>query len=326
MAAELLGEHVLVTGGAGFIGSHVVEALLERGARVVVLDNFSTGSRENLAPFEGRVGFRCIEADITSSLWPALFSVQQDEPIDRIIHLAAQTSVPRSLAKPIEDIQVNQVATLQLLEFARGAGVKKVVFASSAATYGDLEAEQTREDMPTVPLSPYGLNKLTSEGWLRTYALHFAVPTASLRFFNVFGPRQDPRSPYSGVISLFLQRALLGQDLLVFGDGRQTRDFVFVDDIVQALLLACFGPVSKGEAINVGTGRAITITRLVELVMSLCESQSRLHYADARAGEIKHSCADISLARHLLGYQPTIGVEEGLARTLQWMQDQMSDI
>ena len=164
MAAELLGEHVLVTGGAGFIGSHVVEALLERGARVVVLDNFSTGSRENLAPFEGRVGFRCIEADITSSLWPALFSVQQDEPIDRIIHLAAQTSVPRSLAKPIEDIQVNQVATLQLLEFARGAGVKKVVFASSAATYGDLEAEQTREDMPTVPLSPYGLNKLTSEG------------------------------------------------------------------------------------------------------------------------------------------------------------------
>ncbi len=324
--SELAGERVLVTGGAGFIGSHVVGALLERGARVVVIDNFSTGSRENLLRYEGGLGFRLIEADITSSLWPSLFAAQQDEPIDRIIHLAAQTSVPRSLVKPLEDIQINQVATLQLLEFARCSGVKKIVFASSAATYGDLEAEQMREDMPTSPLSPYGLNKLTSEGWLRVYALHYAVPAVSLRFFNVFGPRQDPRSPYSGVISLFLQRALLGQELLIFGDGRQTRDFVFVEDIVQALLLGCFGPVSRGESINVGTGRAVTITRLAELVMSLCESPSRLRYAEARAGEIKHSCADISMARHLLGYQPTVSVEEGLSRTLEWLQEGMGEM
>ena len=324
--AELSGEHLLVTGGAGFIGSHLVSRLLERGAWVTVFDNFSTGKRENLAHLAHFSSLRIREVDITQALWPSLLAVQQEHPLTRIVHLAAQVSVVHSIKEPLADIESNQKTTLHLLEFAKLAGIQKVVFPSSAAVYGELEAKQIREDMPREPLSPYGLNKLASEGWLRYYAKIHRVPTVALRFFNVYGPRQDPHSAYSGVISRFLERALYGESLVIFGDGRQTRDFVYVEDIVQALLLASFGPVCKGEAINIGTGRSVTISRIAELIIALCESPSAIRYVEARSGEIRQSCAEIAMAQHLLGYHPAVLVEEGLSRTLRWMQEQRAEL
>src|SRR5215470_6575729 len=244
----------VVTGGAGFIGSHTVDRLLGDGHRVVVLDDFRTGKRANLAHHAGSDRLHVIACDVSHGIFPALAPITAEHgPVERIVHLAAQVSVVSSVQNPLVDMAVNYGGTLHVLEYARATGVRKVVFASSAAVYGDTETMPVGEDTPTRPVSPYGIDKLASELALDYYASVHGVPTTALRFFNVYGPRQDPSSPYSGVISIFTDRARAGRALTIFGDGSQTRDFVFVGDIVRAII-AALGEGNSRLVANVGTG------------------------------------------------------------------------
>lgn len=312
-------ETVVVTGGAGFIGSHTVEQLLRQGCRVVVVDDFSSGKRANLAAVKDNERLTVIEADVSDGLWGCLASyVQKYGPVQRVIHLAAQTSVVRSVESPLHDLRANYTSTMNIADFARRSGAKRMVFASSAAIYGDVETVPVRESVPPAPLSPYGLHKLASEQCLRYHALVHNVPASVFRFFNVYGPRQDPNSPYTGVISIFINRSLQNLPLTIFGDGAQTRDFVFVGDIARMLTKAALSDRLGFSLANLGTGNATSVTQLAKEVVRLCNSTSSISYGPARAGEIKHSLAAIDQARELLDYAPEVALAEGLEQTVNW--------
>ena len=299
---------VAVTGGAGFIGSHVVEHLLETGHRVVVLDNFSTGKRSNL-PVHDQL--EIVVCDVAHGVFAALAPFGA---VERIVHLAAQVSVVASIANPLADMTVNYGGTLHVLEYARATGVKQVVLASSAAVYGDVSDMPVSEDAPCRPVSPYGIHKLASEHALDYYATVHGVPAAALRFFNVYGPRQDPTSPYSGVISIFTDRARAGKPLVIFGDGSQTRDFVYVGDVVRAIAAALHG--NRSVVANVGTGTEITIEELARTIIELCGGRSAIEHAPARAGEILRSRARVDRLRELLGVTAGTSLVAGLRATI----------
>lgn len=304
----------LVTGGAGFIGSHMVAELVRRGDSVRVLDNLSTGQIENLASVRNRIDFH--EADIRDreSIRP-LFS-----GVDYVIHLAALASVPRSMEDPVETTLVNLNGTLHVLLGAREAGVKRVVMAATCAAYGDNPVLPSVETQLPQPLSPYALTKLADEYYGQIFNRFFGLEAVSLRFFNIFGPRQDPSSPYSGVLSLFVAAYLRGASPTIFGDGEQSRDFTYVSNVVDATLLACQSATAPGKVINVGTGVSSTLNQTISLLNGILGVQIAPHYAAPRAGDIRHSAADISLARATLSYEPKISFAEGLRRTIEWMR------
>jgi UDP-glucose 4-epimerase len=311
------GPVVCVTGGAGFIGSHTVDCLLERGCRVVVLDDFSTGRRANLADHAADPRLVVVEADIADGVFAPLAEVvKRWGPVERMVHLAAQVSVVHSVQNPIADVRVNCIGTVQVLEYARYTGVRKVVFASSAAVYGDTETLPVVEDTPCRPLSPYGIDKLGSENFLAYYRQVHGVPFTAFRFFNVYGPRQDPSSPYSGVISIFADRARAGRPLTIFGDGEQTRDFVYVGDVSRAVADACLGEAADGAVVNLGTGSQITVNQLAATIVELCGGGSEIVHAETRPGEIRHSRAAVDRAHQLLGWKAEVDMREGLRATL----------
>lgn len=309
----------VVTGGAGFIGSSLVRALLADGERVLVIDDFSTGKRANLQGLD-EARLQIVEADVSTGLDAAVSAVDASwgAPV-AIVHLAAQVSVAASLEDPIGDAHRNHCATLHVLEFARKHPGARVVLASSAATYGGVDEVPVREASARWPLSPYGIHKFSSELSLRAYAEVHGVPTAALRFFNVYGPRQDPSSPYSGVISIFMTRGLAGEALTIFGKGEQTRDFVFVSDVVVAIRSAASSDF-RGEVFNVGTGHQTSIDTLARTVARLAGGGSQVVFAPARMGEVLHSCAELSHSKAVLGYEPSVSLERGLEQTLAWFR------
>lgn len=310
----------VVTGGAGFIGSSLVRALLGAGERVVVLDDFSSGHRANLVGLD-ETRLKVVETNICDGLTTGMAQVEQAWGRPKaVVHLAAQVSVVASLHSPLEDARRNHSATLQVLEYARANPGTRVVLASSAATYGDVDEVPVREEAARWPLSPYGFHKFSSELALRAYAEVHGVPTAALRFFNVYGPRQDPSSPYSGVISIFMKRALEGAPITIFGDGEQTRDFVFVGDVVSALRKAADRDF-KGDVFNVGTGIETTVNTLAETVVQEAGSASTIEHAPARAGEILRSCAELTNTRETLGFEARVGLADGLGQTLAWFRE-----
>jgi UDP-glucose 4-epimerase len=307
----------VVTGGAGFIGSHLVDRLLAGGDRVVVLDDFRTGRRANLAQHAGNERLTIVTCDVSHGIFAALAPLTARlGPVERIAHLAAQVSVVSSVDNPLVDMQVNYGGTLHVLEYARATGVKKVVFASSAAVYGDSDALPVGEDTPTRPVSPYGIDKLASEMALDYYAAVHGVPTTALRFFNVYGPRQDPSSPYSGVISIFADRARAGKTLTIFGDGGQTRDFVYVGDVVRALA-AALGDGNSRLVANVAGGGEITVLELARTIVELCGNRSAIEHLPRRAGEIAKSRARVDRMREALGVVAEISLLDGLRETLR---------
>jgi UDP-glucose 4-epimerase len=306
----------VVTGGAGFIGSHLVDRLIESGNRVVVLDNFSTGKRANLARWLDQPEvLDIVTCDVADGIFAALAPITAKHGrVARIAHLAAQVSVVASIANPAADMRINYGGTVQVLEYARAMGVAKVAFASSAAVYGDTEVFPVAEDAPRQPISPYGIHKRASELALDYYASVHGVPTTALRFFNVYGPRQDPSSPYSGVISIFSDRARAGKPLTIFGDGKQTRDFVYVGDVTRAIE-AALGDGNSRLVANVGTGRETSVLELATSVVELCGNKSTINHEPARPGEILRS---VALVERLaaLGTPATTTLIDGLRRTL----------
>jgi UDP-glucose 4-epimerase len=286
------------------------------GYRVIVLDNFSTGKRANLSQWANNPHLHIVVCDVSHGIFAALAPVTQKYgPVERIVHLAAQVSVVASVANPLYDMQVNYGGTLHVLEYARANGVKKVVFASSAAVYGDVTEMPVDEDVHKQPVSPYGAHKYASEFALDYYANVHNVGTTALRFFNVYGPRQDPSSPYSGVISIFTDRARAGRPLTIFGDGSQTRDFVFVGDIVRAIYSALQDGNSRQIA-NVGSGTEITVLELARTIVDLCGNKSSIEHAEARAGEILKSRARVDRLRDNLGVVAETKLVDGLRQTL----------
>lgn len=312
---------VVVTGGAGFIGSHTVDRLLEQGCRVAVLDNFSTGKRENLARWAGNEALEILTVDIGDGIFAALSDLEQRwGAVARIVHLAAQTSVVHSIENPLNDVRNNYVGTVQVLEYARRKSVKKVVFASSAAVYGDVTEFPVHEDAPCTPLSPYGIDKLGSEYWLRYHTEIHKMDTQPLRFFNVYGPRQDPSSPYSGVISIFSDRAAGGKELRIFGDGEQTRDFVFVGDVARAIVLALFAEGGDGSAANIGTGAETSVNDLATLINEFCGGKSTISHGESRDGEILKSVADVRRAEERFSFSAETVLRDGLKETVESLQ------
>jgi UDP-glucose 4-epimerase len=301
-----------VTGGAGFIGSHLADALLERGDAVRVADSFITGRRENLDVLSGPV--ELVEGDLAD---PAV-ARQAVAGADYVLHQAAIPSVPRSVADPLTSHRANVDATLQVLLAARDAGVKRVVYAGSSSAYGDADSLPKVETMATAPLSPYALQKLFGEQYMRMFTDLYELETVTIRYFNVFGPRQDPSSPYSGVIALFATALLGGKPPTIVGDGEQTRDFTYVSNIVDGVLRAATAPGVAGEVINVATGRQISINELARTLGAITGVTAEPVHTEARVGDVRHSLADITKARTLLGYEPVIDLEEGLRRTVDW--------
>lgn len=310
--SDLAFNSALVTGGAGFIGSHLVAALVADGCRVTVLDNLCVGHRENIADFENDITF--IEGDIRDSDSLA----QAVAGCDVVFHLAAVVSVPRTIADPLESAAVNDIGTLKVLEAARQKKVKRVVFSSSCAVYGNSARVPNREDMPTRPMSPYAVHKVCGENHASVYSELYGLETVSLRCFNVYGPRLDPSSPYSGVISIFLDRAGRGEPPVIFGDGGQSRDFVFVDDVVAANMLAARQNEVSGKVFNIGTGRKTTINALWKEIHGRTDTRLVPEYKPARDGDIYTSVADITLAKAKLGFETQTTLEEGLAETYRW--------
>ncbi len=304
----------LVTGGAGFIGSHTVDGLLRRGHDVLALDDLSTGKAANLAQANSKVTFMQESIVNLDALRKACRGV------DCVIHLAAQTSVPRSVKDPVETNLVNVNGMLNVLVAARDAKVKRVVFACSCAVYGKTAALPIRENAELGPISPYGLSKQVGEAYGLMFQDLYGLEFVSLRYFNVFGPRQDPGSPYSGVLSLFNAALLDRTQPTIFGDGEQSRDFVYVENVVNAILLACEAKGAPGLAINIGTGNRSTLNQTLALLEKITGRPARAKYAEARQGDIRDSQADISLAREALGYDPRISFEEGLKRTWEWFR------
>jgi len=303
----------LVTGGAGFIGSHLAEELVRRGERVRVVDNLITGKRSNLAHLPA-VEF--LEGDL-AELDAARRAV---EGVEYVLHQAAIPSVPRSVKDPIASNRANVDGSLNLLVAARDAGVKRVVYAGSSSAYGNTPTLPKVETMPTAPLSPYALQKLVAEQYCQMFTRLYGLETVTIRYFNVFGPRQDPSSPYSGVISLFISALCDGRQPTIHGDGDQTRDFTYVANVVDGVLRACHAPGASGEVINVATGGRISLNQLFRAVRDLVGASVEPVYGPPRAGDVRDSQADISKARRLLGYEPVVSFEEGLQRTVAWHQ------
>lgn len=309
-------ETVLVTGGAGFIGSHVVEELLNEGASVVVVDDMSTGSPGNLSHLTEDPGLRVIETD-ASSVSPSSL-----EDVTMGVHLAALTEVAASIEDPTGTVEVNVLGSVHVLETLHRVGARSAVVASSAAIYGEVPIP-VDENGPHHPISPYGAGKLAVDHFVHYYANHTDLAVCALRFFNVYGPRQHPKSPYSGVISVYAAAALTGENLLVNGDGEQTRDFVYVKDVVRAILSALHAPEAKGEAINIGTGQATSIIDLAGAVIDIAGSTSEMVHGPPRPGDIKHSVAKVDKAAYLLSFKASTPLREGLASTVHWMRDQL---
>jgi len=301
----------LVTGGAGFIGSHLSEELVRRGHRVRVADSLITGKRANLDHISG-VEF--LEGDLADMP----FAQQAVEGMNYVLHQAAIPSVPRSVKDPITSNRANVDATLNVLVAARDAGVKRLVFAGSSSAYGNTPTLPKHEDMPDSPLSPYALQKVVGEQYLQMFTRLYGLETVTIRYFNVFGPRQDPSSPYSGVISVFATALLENRPATIYGDGGQTRDFTYVANVVDGVLRACEAGGASGEVINVATGGRISLNELYHTMKKLVGATVDPVYVDTRAGDVRDSQADISKARRILGYEPVVSFEEGLRRTVEW--------
>lgn len=302
----------LVTGGAGFIGSHLATELIRRGHRVRVADSLITGKRHNLDHIPA-VEF--LEGDLAD----ASFAQRAAEGMEYVLHQAAIPSVPRSVKDPMTSNRANIDATLSILVAARDAGVKRFVYAGSSSAYGNTPTLPKREDMPTNPLSPYALQKLVAEQYCRMFTRLYGFETVTTRYFNVFGPRQDPGSPYSGVISLFATALLRGRQPVIYGDGEQTRDFTYVANVVDGVLRACEARTQvAGEVINVATAGRISLNELLGVMNAIVGTNLQAVYKEERAGDVKDSQADISKAKALLGYTPIVGLEEGLRHTIEW--------
>ena len=304
----------LVTGAAGFIGSALVHALLERGEQVRGLDNFETGRRENLADVLAQIDFR--QADLLDA--EAVASACRG--VDYVLHQAAIPSVPKSIVDPARSNKVNIEGTLNVLIAARDAGVKRVVYAASSSAYGDTPTLPKLEEMTPKPLSPYAVAKLAGEMYMRVFHGVYGLPTVSLRYFNIFGPRQDPTSQYSGVLARFIPAMLRGERPTIYGDGEQSRDFNYTDNAVSANLLAAAAPEKDvaGETFNIAAGHRYDLNQTVALLRPLTGYTGDVEYAAERTGDIKHSLADISRAQQKLGYRPLVNFEEGLRRTVEW--------
>ncbi|MFQ5670902.1 MAG: SDR family oxidoreductase [Acidobacteriota bacterium] len=305
-----------VTGGAGFVGSHLVQSLLDEGARVRVVDNFLTGRRENLDGVTGHPALRITEGDIRelSTLREVFRGVRY------VLHQAALPSVPRSVQDPATTLSIGVQGTLNVLLAAREAGCERVVYASSSSVYGDTPTLPKSESMVPSPLSPYAVSKLAGEHLCATFTHLHQFPTVSLRYFNVFGPRQDPASQYSAVVPCFVTAALKGEAPTIYGDGGQSRDFTYVDNVVEANRLACQAEKPAwGLAVNIACGERIDLMELIRLIGKACRRDDiQPHHEPPRPGDVRHSLADISRARDLIGFQPAVKVEEGLRQTVAW--------
>jgi UDP-N-acetylglucosamine/UDP-N-acetyl-alpha-D-glucosaminouronate 4-epimerase len=306
----------LVTGGAGFIGSNIVEELLTQGAKVRIIDNFATGRRENLDPFKNKVDLREVDICDLGSLKTAVRGA------DFVLHQAAIPSVPKSVIDPITSHNADVTGTLHVLWAAKEAGVKRIVYAASSSAYGDSPQLPKQEDMPSKPISPYGLMKHVGEEYCRLFSQLYGLETVSLRYFNVFGPRQDPSSQYSGVLSRFITAMLAGERPVIFGDGEQSRDFTYVSNVVQGNLLACHAPNAAGQVYNLACGRSINLNDVVGMLNRILRTDLRPVYDAPRVGDIKHSLAEISRATADLNYSPAIQFEEGLRMTVEWYRQQ----
>jgi nucleoside-diphosphate-sugar epimerase len=302
----------LVTGGAGFIGSNTVDELVRRGDSVVVLDDLSSGKEENLAESRNKISF--IKGSITD-LEAVRKAVHEAECV---LHLAARTSVPRSVKDPIDTNRINVDGTLNVFVAARDAKVKRLVFAASSSAYGETPTLPKIETMQPEPISPYGVTKYVGELYAQTFGRVYGLENVSLRYFNIFGPRQDPGSPYSGVLAKFCAAFLEETQPVIFGDGEQTRDFTYVENAVRANLLACEAPNVSGKVFNVGTGGRFSLNQTVELLRKISGKPLEAKYDAPRDGDIRDSQADISQAREYLGYEPQVDFEEGLRRTFEW--------
>ncbi|MBW3555035.1 MAG: SDR family oxidoreductase [Gemmatimonadetes bacterium] len=303
----------LITGGAGFIGSHLVERLIEQGEEVVVLDDLSTGRRENLAPFEG--SFELIEGSVTD---PAACA-RAARGADFVLHHAALGSVPRSIEDPVATHEVNATGTLNVLKAALEARVRRVVYAASSSAYGDTDELPKHEGMVPRPRSPYAVAKLSGEEYCRAFHASYGLGAVALRYFNVFGPRQDPESQYAAVIPRFATAALAARPATIYGDGEQSRDFTFVGNVVRANLLATTAPkAALGEVYNVGAGDRTTVNQLWQHISGLAGVELAPEYREARAGDVRHSLASLDRSGRLLGYAPEVDVLDGLHRTVEW--------
>jgi len=302
----------IVTGGAGFIGSHIAEELVRLRQTVRIVDNFYSGKEENIAHIRANVEVFRQDIAETGKLNDIF------KGADYVIHQAAIPSVPRSIVDPISSNRANVDGTLNVLVAAKEAGVKRVVYASSSSVYGDSPTLPKREDMPTAPLSPYGAQKLFAEIYCRMFTRVYGLETASLRYFNVFGPRQDATSQYSGVFAKFIPAVLQDRVPTIYGDGLQSRDFTYVANVVAANLMACTAPGIGGEVFNVACGGRITLNSILEQINRIAGRNIAANYGEPRQGDIKHSQADIEKAASLMGYRPQVGFEDGLKNTVEW--------
>lgn len=305
---------ILVTGGAGFIGSHLVDTLVGQGHKIVVLDNLSAGKLSNLADVQNCIEF--VAGDIRD--FDLLLKIL--EGCDLVYHLAAMVSVNQTVKEPVYSSQINDAGTLNVLEACRKNKVKRFVFSSSSAIYGDAPGLPKHEKMCSIPQTPYAVQKITGENYAFVYNDLYGVETVCLRYFNVFGPRQDPSSPYSGVISIFLNKAMMKTSPIIYGNGDQTRDFIFVKDVVRANILAAKKKEAAGKAINIGTGHQITINKLWELIGRINQTEISPQYAPSRKGDIKHSVASIEKAKTILNFSPQYSIEKALIVTNDWYQ------
>jgi UDP-glucose 4-epimerase len=307
---------ILVTGGAGFIGSNLTEALLKQGHRVRVLDDFSTGKKENLIFGKDHEGLEVIEGNIRD----IETCRRAAEGVEFVFHQAALPSVQRSVEDPLISNSVNAEGTLNVLFAARDAGAKRVIYAASSSVYGDTPTLPKREEMPPNPLSPYGLQKYIGEQYCRLFFQLYGLETVSLRYFNIFGPRQDPASIYSAVIPKFISALIEGRSPVIFGDGKQSRDFTYIDNVVRANLLAMSADRLQGEAINIACGKRTSLNQLLRILKKILGSRQPPVYEEPRQGDVKHSLADIRKGKEVLGYEPIVGIEAGLEMTVEFFR------
>ena len=307
----------LITGIAGFIGSSLARSLLARGEQVRGVDNLSTGKRENISEILDRIDFREVDILDLDAMHHACSGV------DFLLHQAAIPSVPKSVQDPLGSNRANLDGTVNLLIAARDAKVKRVVYAASSSAYGDTPTLPKHEEMKPDPISPYAVAKLASEHYMASFFRCYGLETVSLRYFNIFGPRQDPSSPYSGVLARFMTLMLRHEQPTIFGDGEQSRDFTYIDNVVAANLLACRAPADRvaGQVFNVATGRRVTLNETFQLLQKLTGYSGEPMYGPERRGDVKHSLADISRAKTMLGYEPSVDFEEGLRRTVAWYRE-----